>query len=395
MSTTSICSVMTIAAPVRLLPWLAWRFALSLDLIWYLLLVSKEVRVVGLYFLSLARPSSRCTRIEANLNALARSWADWGSWAGLAHRLFALDVTWGNHLLLLLILCWIPSASVLSIVLFLLLLQLNLLFFQNLHLVSIFDTCGSFSNLRWVDVVEVLDSLVFVIPTKIELLCLVHIALCSHWVINHLYLVGIIVTCPSTWLLSSVALILLDLQLLLLLVLFLLINLFLSISRLPLLISARTFLIVISWPTLWLNLPDLDLLVVILEWRLLVLSLRRVLSIFLVWAWLRLLRRILLLNILRSLRTLIHKIVGLYLHFSQHCINVLVTHRYLFFYFIFPSHLLVDDGLVFMFVIRALVSFMLSSLILGIALSFLLQLCCLGLSPVFYLLLWMVSLSWV
>ena len=212
MSVSGVCSVMATAASVRLFSCLAWWFALSLNLIWYFLLVSKKVRVVWLYLLPLSRPSSCCSWIKANLNSLSRAWTHWGRGTRLTHWLLAFDMTWWNHLLLLLILCWISSASMLGIVLFLLLLQYDLLFFQNLNLISIFHTCWSFAYLgRICHIVEFLHSFIFFIPTEVKLLCLVHIAFCCHRMINHLNLIGVIVSCSSTLLLSSIALILLNL----------------------------------------------------------------------------------------------------------------------------------------------------------------------------------------
>ena len=139
--------------PMRAFP----RLGSSFGLVWYLLCGADEVRVV-LYLLSLARPCSCCSRIKVDLSGACVC----RSWNRLAHWLLTFDVSLGYHLLLLLVLGWVSSISMLLTILLLLLLKKNLLLLQQLHLVGILHARWSLSNLsRLLGIIKFLHSLFF------------------------------------------------------------------------------------------------------------------------------------------------------------------------------------------------------------------------------------------
>lgn len=166
------CPLAGVHLVLRVLSLVRLRF---ITLIWNYLVVAKEAGVLLDFALSLARARSWCSSlIEVNLYPLA-------SISGcrrprLIQRVLAFEATLVELRLLLVLLCWIASWPLARVVLlFNLLLQNNLLFFQNLHLIRVFDRSGPLLDRRriWNDSKH--RSLIFflVLRIKAELLVLV------------------------------------------------------------------------------------------------------------------------------------------------------------------------------------------------------------------------------
>ena len=311
-----------------------------------------------------------------------------------------------DHLVLL---CWIASSPLILAWLFLVVLlsQHNLLFFQNLDLISILNwsrPLGVRRSIGWdeVDLVVLVIFLIILI-LKAELVLMRSVSFSGQRVINYVDMWILLLVRVSTWILIQYLNILLNVLLL---------------NRPP--VSGVSSPLISGWAlvslllhlhhssglsisilSLVLNTFSILLLSLNLLHRLLLLNLSDFLAWPILWLWLVLflLHDLLVLEldlvVMHLLLVHVHEVIRLYLHLLKHGIDVWVVHCKLLSDFILLPHFLIDDGLVLLLVVGWFVSLMGSGLL---AVNFWIDHWSrsgLDMPPLIHLLLWMVSLVWL